>query len=305
MPMFSVVIPTYNRADLIRAALDSVFAQEFKDYEVIVVDDGSTDSTREILESYDNRIRLFTQGNKGPGAARNLGLDHATGEYVTFLDSDDLWFPWTLETFAHVIDVHGAPAFVAGQPVPFVDEAQLEAVQEMAPVVRKYDDYYTTSRHGIWIGTPAVAIHPETLKTAGRFAEAHINAEDSDLWLRLGTAEGFVHIQSPPVFAYRRHAASAIGDEAQTLDGILHMVGQEYAGHYPGGSLRRIERRRIVATHARPVCLACLRTRRVHEGWDLYRKTFLWHLRLGRLRFLLAFPFLVFLRTFGFGRASS
>ena len=62
MPMFSVIIPTYNRADLIRAALDSVFAQEFKDYEVIVVDDGSTDSTREILESYDNRIRSAPPG---------------------------------------------------------------------------------------------------------------------------------------------------------------------------------------------------------------------------------------------------
>ena len=146
MPMFSVIIPTYNRADLIRAALDSVFAQEFKGYEVIVVDDGSTDSTREILESYDNRIRLFTQGNKGPGAARNLGLEHATGEYVTFLDSDDLWFPWTLETYKCVINEQQCPAFLSGALHYFLDENELCRVRQGMPRVKRFRSYLAAPR---------------------------------------------------------------------------------------------------------------------------------------------------------------
>jgi glycosyltransferase involved in cell wall biosynthesis len=94
--LFSVIIPTYNRAALLCTALDSVFAQTFTDYEVIVVDDGSTDGTAAMVASYGGRVRYFQQQNKGPGAARNLGAQHATGEYLAFLDSDDLWFPWTL-----------------------------------------------------------------------------------------------------------------------------------------------------------------------------------------------------------------
>src|ERR1700742_4118116 len=99
MPLFSVIIPTYNRCAFIGRALDSVLSQEGCDLEVIVVDDGSTDGTPEMLGRYDRQIQILKQSNKGPGAARNRGLQEASGEYVAFLDSDDLWFPWTGETY--------------------------------------------------------------------------------------------------------------------------------------------------------------------------------------------------------------
>ena len=101
--LFSVVIPTYNRVHLLERTLDSVWRQGFTDFEVVVVDDGSNDGTQEYLRSLGNRIRIVLQANGGPGAARNAGVRMASGKYVALLDSDDLWFPWTLNIFAQAI----------------------------------------------------------------------------------------------------------------------------------------------------------------------------------------------------------
>jgi glycosyltransferase involved in cell wall biosynthesis len=91
--MVSVIIPTFNRADFLAEAIDSVLAQTAKDFELIVVDDGSTDRTRGLIANYENRVRYFFQPNAGAAAARNLGIRRAAGELIAFLDSDDLWLP--------------------------------------------------------------------------------------------------------------------------------------------------------------------------------------------------------------------
>jgi len=93
-PRFSIVIPTYNRADSVKATLDSCFEQTCSDIEIVVVDDGSSDNTLKVLNSIDdNRLVVVSQENAGPAAARNHGMRVATGEYIAFLDSDDVWFP--------------------------------------------------------------------------------------------------------------------------------------------------------------------------------------------------------------------
>lgn len=97
-PAVSVVIATYNRARLLRETIDSVLQQRFKDYELIVVDDGSTDETRAVLESYGTQLRFIHQENRGPSAARNLGVRHARGAWIAIQDSDDLATPEYLET---------------------------------------------------------------------------------------------------------------------------------------------------------------------------------------------------------------
>src|SRR5687767_8482749 len=100
MPFFSTIIPVHNRAALVAEALDSVLKQEFTDQEIIVVDDGSTDDTPEVLASYGTDVTVIRKTkNEGPGSARNLGVEHASGDYIAFLDSDDIWFPWTLSTY--------------------------------------------------------------------------------------------------------------------------------------------------------------------------------------------------------------
>jgi glycosyltransferase involved in cell wall biosynthesis len=92
-PAVSVIIPTHNRGWCLREAIDSVLAQEFTDYELIVVDDGSTDDSRTILDSYGRDIIVLTQANKGVSAARNRGIAESRAHLVAFLDSDDLWLP--------------------------------------------------------------------------------------------------------------------------------------------------------------------------------------------------------------------
>ena len=123
--LFSVIIPTYNRLPLLQQALRSVWAHTFTDYEVVVVDDGSTDGTLAYLQSLGDRLRVLSQSNRGPGAARNLGLRSSNGEYIAFLDSDDLWFPWTLDIYAEIIRQGGEPSFIAGRPKRFATPEQL------------------------------------------------------------------------------------------------------------------------------------------------------------------------------------
>ena len=97
-PVVSVIIPTFNRASLLQDAIDSVSAQTFGDWELWVVDDGSTDDTEVVVRSVpDPRIQYVRQDNQGVGAARNLGIDCARGDWIAFLDSDDMWLPNCLE----------------------------------------------------------------------------------------------------------------------------------------------------------------------------------------------------------------
>jgi len=95
-PLISVIIPTYNRGWIIKEAIDSVLAQEYINYELIVVDDGSTDDTHDILNSYQKNFLVLRQNNKGVSAARNRGFAAASGRFIAFLDSDDIWLPQKL-----------------------------------------------------------------------------------------------------------------------------------------------------------------------------------------------------------------
>src|SRR5208337_1705827 len=104
MAKVSVVIPVYNGAATISCALASVFAQSYSDYEVVVLDDGSTDDTASVLAGYGDRIRVISQRNRGLSAARNAGVRASGGEYVAFLDDDDEWMPEKLARSAAVLD---------------------------------------------------------------------------------------------------------------------------------------------------------------------------------------------------------
>jgi len=117
----SVCIPTYNRKDYLKEALESVFAQTYKDYEVIIVDDGSTDGTEDMLKEAGYNVRYYWAEHIGQAAARNKLLELACGEYITFLDSDDLLFPDAVEKLMDVIDSYGNDVFAYGSYIG-VDE---------------------------------------------------------------------------------------------------------------------------------------------------------------------------------------
>ena len=289
-PVFSVVIPAYNRHALLVEALDSVWQQTFTGFEVIVVDDGSTDGTTEYLRSLGRKVRFSTDQNLGPGVARNRGIEMAEGTYVAFVDSDDLWFPWTLETYATLIREHDSPAFIVGKPFLFESVESLRGVGSGAVKSENFTDYLESGDLWRWWGVSSFVIRKDVIRAAGGFSVENMNGEDADLALRLGDARRFVQVISPFTFGYREHPAGATKDLQKTLAGVRHMILRERSGGYPGGDARAMERWRILTRHVRPVSLDCLRDGKTGDAWGLYTSTLGWHVRLGRWRYLLGFP---------------
>lgn len=295
---FSIVIPTYNRSHLLARTLDSVFEQSWKDAEILVVDDGSTDGTAEHLRSLGDSVRVLTQANAGPGAARNLGMQHARGEYVAFLDSDDLWFPWTLETFADLINRCERPAILGAKLMEFSEPEELTAVRREPCRFQSYTDYFESYRDGHYVGSGMSVLKRDVLQATGGFVEDRSNAEDHDLILRMGTAAGFVQVLSPVTLAWRRHSSSETADVRSTATGVLRLLRHEREGKYPGAAQRAPQRREILTSHARPASLGCLRASALRDGWRVYLATVGWHLRQGRWKYVAAFPVLALMSLF-------
>src|SRR5262245_36868183 len=217
VPQFSVVIPAHNRLGLLKVTLSSIWAQSVTDFEVIVVDDGSTDGTIEYLKSLESKLKVVRQTNQGPGAARNAGARLAAGSYLAFLDSDDIWFPWSLQVYQGVIERHGNPSFVAGRPYRFQNERELQVVAETELRLELFADYLASCDQWRWWGVSSFVIRRDAFFAVGGFADDWVNGEDADLALRLGVSPGFVQIREPVTFGYREHAASAIMDHERTL----------------------------------------------------------------------------------------
>jgi hypothetical protein len=295
MPAISVIIPTHNRSHLLARALASL-PQGLGDLlEVIVVDDGSTDDTGSIVRNSGRKVTFLRQAQAGPGAARNRGLEAASGEYVAFLDSDDVWLPWTLPIYQQVLRQYPGISFIAGSPFWFTDEGQIAAAAD-APAgeldARFFPDYFASAAHPIWLGASCLLVRRDRQP---RFEPSHMNAEDLDFALHFGAEPGFVWIRRPCTFGYRRHGPSAVGNFTRTLKGINHLVDEERCGHYPGGSARRRERLALITRAVRPPVVEGLKRGQYRQAWHLYRQTFGWHLVLRRWKFLLACPALLLL----------
>jgi glycosyltransferase involved in cell wall biosynthesis len=289
VPTFSVIIPTYNRLPLLKRALDSVSCQTFTDYEVIVVDDGSGDGTAAWLSEVAPKVQLITQQNAGPGAARNKGAEHARGEYLAFLDSDDLWFPWTLETVAELIAKHERPTLISAKLISFKDPAGIDSAKRSPTKAEVFSDYFASSERDCFVGAGMTFVKRDEFLEVGGFTSREINLEDHDLVLRLGTARGFVRIIEPPTLAWRRHDASTTDQSLRSFAGCRHLIENEQNGLYPGGKDRSVARRRIITRHVRPWTLTLARTGAWRPAWSLYNSTFVWNLTLNRWRFLVGF----------------
>jgi hypothetical protein len=302
--LFSVVIPVHDRRHLLPRTLESVWAQTFTDFEVIVVNDGSTDGTGEWLASQGERVHVITQANRGPGAARNSGTREARGKYLAFLDSDDVWLSWTLETFAELIYEYNSPSILAGSVVEFRNERELEAIRPERVCANFHTDYFSSFHEGYFVGAGTAVLKRNVLLTCGGFIEERVNAEDHDLIFRLGTEPGFVQVLAPVTLGWRRHPAGETAEHGRTFAGILRMIKQERHAAYPGGASRMRERREILTRHVRPVTLSCLQQGLRREAWMLYRATFAWNASLRRVKYLTAFPVLAAVqRRSGKGRS--
>jgi hypothetical protein len=290
MPFFSIVIPTYNRAPLLAEALESVFAQEFTAYEVLVVDDGSTDDTQEMLARYGGRVRVLRQENQGQGAARNLGIQHAEGQYVVFLDSDDLWFPWTLATYHQAITMYGGPSVVMGAPAAFRRPEELAGVRGGPLRAHAFGDYFATAEEPFVRTACVIAVRTEPLRRVGGFTTVRILSEDHDLLYRLGTEPGFIWMETPRVMGYRQHGGSSSRELERGYQGLCYHLEQERLGRYPGGEARRRERLTLILHGVRHVTRWLAERGRPDLALDLYRRSLRAHLLVPRWRYMLGFP---------------
>ncbi|MEM6554177.1 MAG: glycosyltransferase family 2 protein [Planctomycetota bacterium] len=291
MPLFSVIVATYNNAPYLGAALDTVADQEFTDYELVVVDDGSTDETPAILKPWRGRARVIRQENAGVAAARNAGCEAATGEYAVFLDGDDLWFPWTLATLAEAIQAGNRPAVLGLTFRDFTDESQLADIERRPIEFAVEKDYLAgAGRHRFFMGTAHTMIRLDAVRRAGGFRRDMPVCEDVDLFLRAGTEPGFVMLLQPVVLGYRKHATSLTKNVEYLYQGALELMRQEQRGSYPGGLGRRDERRLQVLVRTRAASLKLVRARRLRLAFHLYRHTLGWNLRAAKFRYLLGLP---------------
>ena len=173
-PLVSVIIPVYNGERFLSAALDSVFAQDYRPMEVIVVDDGSTDHTAEIVSNY-TEVRYLHQANQGPGAARNTGIAVAHGEFVAFLDADDIWLPKKLNTQMGYLLEHPQVGYVIAR-MHFILETGIEWPAH-------WDREHFLQDPPIFLPS-ALLVRKVILEQVGMFDQQLSTAEDRDWFAR-------------------------------------------------------------------------------------------------------------------------
>ncbi|MUM76997.1 glycosyltransferase [Pseudodesulfovibrio sp. F-1] len=179
--LVSIILPTYNRADFIGAALDSVFAQSWRHWELIVIDDGSTDRTGRVLDRYDDpRLIRLRQENRGVSAARNAGIAASSGPVVALLDSDDQWLPRKLERQLAYMERHG-------YEICQTDEIWVRngrRVNQKAKYAKPEGWFFEKSLYMCLISPSCTMFTREVWQGIGPFDETMPSCEDYDMWLR-------------------------------------------------------------------------------------------------------------------------
>lgn len=235
-PEVSIILPTHNRADTLPRALESVFAQSVSDWELLVIDDGSTDGTAALLAAHaaDTRLRVLRQPvNAGAAAARNRGLRAARGRFVAFLDSDDAWFPDTLaRQLAAFRAAPPATGLVFGRPER-IDAAGRRHIEGLP---QHGDVFARMLERNVVNGTPGTMIRRSVVDAVGLFDEGMPAAEDYDYWLRV-TRRFPVAFIDAPLFRWYDDDSAASARLSRDLPANLAARDRLYAKH--GAAMRQ------------------------------------------------------------------
>jgi len=265
---FSVVIPAYNAADTLGEAVDSVLAQTRQDFEVIVIDDGSSDSTAAVAASFaDQRVRVYRQENAGPSAARNRGIAQAVGEYVSSLDSDDLWLPDYLAEMGRALEENPQADF-AYTHAWILDYAsgRFRAVPTGAwhrpstPMLPR-DQFIAELLQECFVNAPT--IRRTVLEQVGGYDESMSHGEDWELWLRLANS-GFEAVRvAGPLTIYRNRPGSHSADWAAMAVAPAAVYRTVLERHHASPQVRALADARLKAIYrrARPEMRILLRIR--------------------------------------------
>ena len=210
MPRVSIIIPAYNHSEFLAQAVHSVLSQTMTDFEVLVVDDGSTDNSRAVMENIrDARLRYFYKQNGGVSSARNFGLTRAVGEYICFLDSDDFWPSGYLETMLQKMRENpDCEAAYCMRTLLFADGRKVQSYQKQYCVSgRLTEDLFKKS----FIQTSTLCFKRTVLQGLF-FDEALSNAEDADMWLRVSMRTKFLFVPDIQI-TYREDFSSSSSQE--------------------------------------------------------------------------------------------
>jgi glycosyltransferase involved in cell wall biosynthesis len=227
MCIISVIIPVYNGEKTIQETIESVLNQTYTDFELIIINDGSQDSTLEIISSFkDSRIKVFSYANAGVSASRNRGISHARGEYISFIDADDLWTPDKLEAQLKALQ-ENPQAAVAYSWTQCIDESG-EASRRGSHISDSGDVYAKLLLIDFIESGSNPLIRKYALIKVGGFDEYLTHSEDRDLWLRLAARYHFVAVSSPQIL-YRVSMNSASANVGAMEAGSLKFVEKAFA----------------------------------------------------------------------------
>jgi glycosyltransferase involved in cell wall biosynthesis len=247
-PLVSAIIPTYNYARYMADCVESVLGQSYSSIELIVIDDGSTDDTRQRLEPYMDRIRYVYQENKGVGGARNRGIQLAGGRYVALLDADDLWHRRKIEMQMRYVEENPNAAVVA---VGYIEDlgAGWPAVDSSWPPVVKSFTLEQLALHARFLPS-GVLIRKDCFDSVGMFRPEISGADDRDLFVRLATRYEIVQLDLPLVFG-RNHGLNQSAN-ARRMDTADRRMLNDLFDQVEGLRGRRILRRKAFS------CAACM-----------------------------------------------
>lgn len=204
MTDISVVMPLYNKAEHVRMGVASALAQSFADFELIIVDDGSTDSSAAIVEAVSSpKIRLIRQSNQGVSAARNRGMREADGKWVAFLDADDLWLNDHLAQLWRTHEVFPEAALIANNYSTTGVKSRSEATEVSRRITSRFIEEAALGK--TWVFTSAAMVRKDVALGIGGFAEGESRGEDVDLWIRMAL-ENPVALSSYVGTVYRKVA---------------------------------------------------------------------------------------------------
>jgi glycosyltransferase involved in cell wall biosynthesis len=268
-PLVSVIIPTHNRASLIGQTLDSVARQTFRDFEVIIVDDGSTDDTAKLVRNRDETYRYVYQEQRGASAARNLAVREARGQLVAFLDSDDLWLPEFLGEVVGAIQV---------QPDAALGYSDFRTMDAYGRILRGH----RKRQHGgrvtsklfasIFIHTSCVVAKREVILDGGGFDVRLEATEDYDLWLRLSLKYPFVSVPKPLCLRRTHNGSLSRNGNVNNLRRKAQLLEDFYARHGDGTIPADLARRRLAQTYF-TAAKANARSRNFTESANLLRRS--------------------------------
>jgi len=204
MPKVSVILPTYNRAHLVNRAIQSVLAQSYKDFELIIIDDGSTDNTEEIIKIFDDtRIRYVRYNeNKGAAAARNIGIRLALGEFIAFQDSDDEWLSDKLKKQMDIFEKLPSEVGIIYSSAWRISDTKKE-LENTNTIMPEDGIIYKEAINRVRPACPSSILRREVFDKVGMFDENFLRWEDRDFFIRVSKYYLFYHLDEPLLNIYR------------------------------------------------------------------------------------------------------